>query len=297
MHVVRDADELERGFELSRQEALAAFGDGTVYLERYVERARHVEVQVLGDTFGNVVHLGERDCSVQRRHQKLIEEAPAVGLPGGLVEGVRSAAVALARELGYVGAGTVEFLVDVDRQAFTFLEINARVQVEHPVTEQVTGIDIVRHQLRIAAGEAIPFGQADVHISGHSIECRLNAEDPGAGFAPSPGTLTQWTPPAGEGIRVDTFVQPGTTIPPYYDSMIAKLIVHAADRTTAIATMRRALARTGVSGVATTAALHDRILAHPDFAAAPVTTMWLERVLADESTATAVNSPVSQPTD
>jgi acetyl-CoA carboxylase biotin carboxylase subunit len=276
MTVVRDATELGRGFELSRQEALAAFGDGTVYLERYVERARHVEVQILADQHGNVVHLGERDCSVQRRHQKLIEEAPAVGLDGGAVADLRLAAVALARTLDYVGAGTVEFLVDVDRGTFTFLEINARVQVEHPVSEMVTGVDIVRQQLRIAAGDPLPFGQDDIVVSGHSLECRLNAEDPQADFAPSPGTLTEWTPPAGAGIRVDTFVQPGTSIPPYYDSMIAKLIVHAPDRAAAIALMLRALSRTRVVGVATTAPLHASILAHPDFASSPVTTRWLE---------------------
>ena len=297
MTVVRDPEELGRGFELSRQEALAAFGDGTVFLERYVGHARHVEVQVLGDTHGNVVHLGERDCSVQRRHQKLVEEAPAVGLAPGVVEGVRSAAVALARELEYVGAGTVEFLVDVERGSFTFLEINARVQVEHPVTEMVTGIDIVRQQLRIAAGEPLSFTQDDVVISGHSIECRLNAEDPDAGFAPSPGRLTEWTPPAGEGIRVDTFAEPGATIPPYYDSMIAKLIVRGRDRATAISLMRRALARTGVVGVATTAAFHDRILAHPDFAAAPVTTRWLESVSVGRADPAPLDFPEHQPVD
>jgi acetyl-CoA carboxylase biotin carboxylase subunit len=278
MTVVRDLADLERAFEVSRQEALSAFGDGTVYLERYVERARHVEVQVLADAFGHVVHLGERDCSVQRRHQKLVEESPAAGLDPAVVEGVRSAAVALARELAYVGAGTVEFLVDVDRRSFTFLEINARVQVEHPVTEMVTGIDIVRQQLRVAAGEPLAFDQDAVRISGHSLECRLNAEDPRADFAPSPGRLTEWTPPAGEGIRVDTFAEVGATIPPFYDSMIAKLIVHAPDRATAIELMLRAIARTRVAGVTTTAPLHEAILAHPDFAASPVTTRWLENV-------------------
>jgi acetyl-CoA carboxylase biotin carboxylase subunit len=283
MTVVRDAGDLERGFELSRQEALAAFGDGTVYLERYVERARHVEVQVLADKHGNVVHLGERDCSVQRRHQKLIEEAPAADLPRHLIEGIRSAAVELARELRYVGAGTVEFLVDVDRDSFTFLEINARVQVEHPVTEMVTGVDVVRQQLRIAAGEPLGFGQEDVHLDGHAIECRINAENPRAGFAPSPGTITEWTPPAGEGIRVDTFVEVGAAIPPYYDSMVAKVIVRGRDRATAIDLMRRALDRTRVGGVATTAALHRELLAHPEFAKSPVTTSWLEGLIADAS--------------
>jgi acetyl-CoA carboxylase biotin carboxylase subunit len=279
MTVVREPSDLERAFDVSRQEALAAFGDGTVYLERYVERARHVEVQILADVHGNVVHLGERDCSVQRRHQKLIEEAPAASLRSDVVGGIRSAAVALARELGYVGAGTVEFLVDVDRGEFTFLEINARLQVEHPVTEMVTGVDIVRQQLRIAAGEPLPFRQDDVRVLGHSLECRLNAEDPHVDFAPNPGKLTEWIPPVGEGVRVDSFVQPGTTISPYYDSMIAKLIVHAPDRPAAIGLMRRALATTRVAGVATTLGLHEAILAHPDFVTAPVTTRWLEGVL------------------
>jgi acetyl-CoA carboxylase, biotin carboxylase subunit len=276
MTVVRDLSELERGFELSRQEALSAFGDGTVYLERYVERARHVEVQVLADRFGRVVHLGERDCSVQRRHQKLIEESPATDLAPSLVEDIRTSAVALATDVGYVGAGTVEFLVDVDRGSFTFLEVNARVQVEHPVTEMVCGVDIVRWQLRIAGDEPLGFSQEDVKLAGHSIECRINAEDPDAGFAPNPGTLTEWIPPAGHGIRVDTYAQPGASVAPYYDSMVAKLIVHAADRPRALDLMRRALARTHVQGVATTIPLHAAILASPDFLASPVTTHWLE---------------------
>lgn len=291
MTIVRDAGDLARSFDTSRQEALAAFGDDTVYLERYVEHARHVEVQILADRFEHVIHLGERDCSVQRRHQKLIEEAPAADLDADLVAGVRTAAVELGRELGYVGAGTVEFLVDVDRGSFTFLEINARVQVEHPVTEMVSGIDIVRQQLRIAAGERLTVDQDAVTITGHSIECRLNAENPHADFAPSPGTLTDWIPPAGEGIRVDTFVHPGAMIPPFYDSMIAKLIVHAPDRASAIALMRRALARTVVEGVSTTAPLHDAILAHPDFGASPVTTTWLESAFMGSWANPAVHSP------
>ena len=278
MTVVRDEDGLRRGFETSVQEALAAFGDGTVYLERYVELARHVEVQILADAHGHVVHLGERDCSVQRRHQKLMEEAPAADLDPALVDGVRAAAVALAAGVGYVGAGTVEFLVDVARGTFTFLEVNARVQVEHPVTEMVTGIDIVRWQLRVAAGVPLAFGQDDVTIDGHSIECRINAEDPNAGFAPSPGTLIEWVPPAGEGVRVDTFVQPKSIIAPYYDSMVGKLIVHARDRPSALDLMLRALDKTHVTGVTTTIPLHQAVLAHPDFRKAPVTTQWLESV-------------------
>jgi acetyl-CoA carboxylase biotin carboxylase subunit len=276
MTVVRDLDDLRRGFQRSVQEALAAFGDGTVYLERYVELARHVEVQVLADRFGHVVHLGERDCSVQRRHQKLIEEAPAADLDPALVAGVRAAAVALAVGVGYVGAGTVEFLVDVARNSFTFLEVNARVQVEHPVTELVSGIDIVRWQLRVAADVPLAFTQDDVVIHGHSIECRINAENPDAGFAPSPGTLTEWVAPAGDGIRVDTFAHVGAVVAPYYDSMVGKLIVHARDRPAALDLMLRALDKTRVGGVATTIPLHQAILGHSDFRRSPVTTEWLE---------------------
>lgn len=276
MTIVRDANRLEQAFETSRQEALAAFGDGTVYLERYVEHARHVEVQILADRYGNVVHLGERDCSAQRRHQKLVEESPAVGLPQEVVEGIRSAAVALAQELAYQGAGTVEFLVDLDRGDFVFLEVNARVQVEHPVTEMVTGIDIVRMQLRIAQGERLPFTQDEIVLTGHSVECRINAEDPRNDFRPQPGRLEEWVPPAGARVRVDTYVQAGALIPPHYDSMVAKLIVHADDRPQALELMRRALARTRVVGVTTTIALHEAMLSHEDFVAGPVTTRWLE---------------------
>ena len=275
MTIIRDVAQLERSFETSQQEALMAFGDGTVYLERYVEHARHIEVQILADQHGSVVHLGERDCSAQRRHQKLIEEAPAVSVQQDLLDAIRSSAVALATELDYVGAGTVEFLVDVDRGDFLFLELNARVQVEHPVTEMVTGIDIVRTQLRIAQGEPLPFTQADVVLSGHSIECRINAEDPRANFMPNPGHVQEWIPPQGKGIRVDTYVQPGVTIPPYYDSMVAKLIVHAQDRPSALALMARALERMRISGVTTTAPLHQAIVANQVFATRPITTRWL----------------------
>jgi acetyl-CoA carboxylase biotin carboxylase subunit len=277
MRIVRSAAEVAPAFETATEEAQRAFGDGRVYLERYVENARHVEVQILADTHGTVLHLGERDCSTQRRHQKLIEEAPAAGLDPGIVAGLRADAVRLCRELGYVGAGTVEFLVDLDRQSYVFLELNARVQVEHPVSELVTGVDIVRAQLRVAAGEPLSLTQDDVRISGHSIECRINAEDPDRNFLPSPGRITEWVLPAGAGIRVDTHVQPGTEISPYYDSMIAKLIVHAPDRPAAIALLDRALAKTRIGGVTTTVPLVRRILADPAFAAAPVTTRWLEQ--------------------
>jgi acetyl-CoA carboxylase biotin carboxylase subunit len=233
-------------------------------------------VQVLADHYGNVIHLGERDCSAQRRHQKLIEEAPAVALPIELIEAMRSAAVTLARELAYVGAGTVEFLVDVDRGDFLYLELNARVQVEHPVTEMVTGVDIVRAQLRIAQGEPLWFTQSEVAISGHSIECRINAEDPRANFMPNPGLVTEWVAPQGEGIRVDTFVQSGVLIPPHYDSMVAKLIVHAVDRPAALRLMARALDRLRIGGLSTTAPLHRSIVEDEGFSTQPITTRWIE---------------------
>jgi acetyl-CoA carboxylase biotin carboxylase subunit len=277
MRIVRSVEEVGPAFDSATEEALRAFGDGRVYLERYVERARHVEVQILADTHGTVLHLGERDCSTQRRHQKLIEEAPAAGLDPKLVAGLREDAVRLCQELDYVGAGTVEFLVDLDRRAYLFLELNARVQVEHPVSELVTGVDIVRAQLRIAAGEPLTLTQGQINVSGHAIECRINAEDPDRNFLPSPGTITEWVLPTGAGIRVDTHVQPGTAISPYYDSMIAKLIVHAPDRPAAIELLERALAKARIGGVATTVPLVRRILAEPAFIAAPVTTRWLEQ--------------------
>jgi len=276
MAVVNEPADLERRFQTSRAEALQAFGDGRLYLERYVARARHVEVQVMADAHGNVIHLGERDCSCQRRYQKLIEEAPAAGLAPELVERIRQAAVDLAVALEYVGAGTVEFLVDTERGDFVFLEVNARVQVEHPVTEMVTGVDIVREQLRIAAGEPLSLRQEDVTIRGHAVECRINAEDPEAGFLPSPGTLTRWAPPAASGIRVDTHCRPGYTIPPYYDSLLAKAIATADDRAAALELMRRGLERFRIEGVKTTVPLLAAVIAAPAFAAAPVTTKWLE---------------------
>nr|WP_246372338.1 ATP-grasp domain-containing protein [Gordonia humi] len=278
MTILRSEDQVTAGYLRSSVEAERAFGDGTVYLEPYVERARHVEVQILADSHGNICHLGERDCSTQRRYQKIIEEAPAVGLPARLVDEIRTAAVDLCKGLGYVGAGTVEFLVDADRNRFVFLEVNARVQVEHPISEAVTGIDIVREQLRIARGLPLSFTQADVAIDGHAIECRLNAEDSRRDFAPTPGTITQWTVPSGEGVRIDTFAHAGAVISPWYDSLIAKVIVHAPTREAAIDRMRKVLSKIHAEGVSTTADIHQAILAHPDFAEAPVTTKWLEDV-------------------
>jgi acetyl-CoA carboxylase, biotin carboxylase subunit len=276
MTIVRSLDEVEAAYGRSSTEAERAFGDGTVYFEPYVEKARHVEVQILADTHGNVCHLGERDCSTQRRYQKIVEEAPAADLPASVVEEIRRAAVDLARALDYVGAGTVEFLVDARTHRFIFLEVNARVQVEHPITEAVTGIDIVREQLRIARGETLSFSQDDVVLSGHAIECRLNAENARAGFLPTPGTIARWTVPQGTGVRIDTYAHDGAVVAPWYDSLIAKVVVHADDRDAAVALMRRTLDRIEVEGVSTTADIHAAILAHPDFAKAPVTTRWVE---------------------
>jgi acetyl-CoA carboxylase, biotin carboxylase subunit len=276
MAILQGPGDLDAHFARARAEAQQAFGDGRLYAEPYIPRARHVEVQVLADTHGKVVHLGDRDCSCQRRYQKLIEEAPAPGLPEPLVESIRAAAVDLARALEYVGAGTVEFLVDTDTGAFIFLEVNARVQVEHPVTEAVTDIDIVREQLRIAAGEPLSFDQSDVTFNGHAVECRINAEDPYANFVPTPGLLTEWVPPQGSDVRVDTHCRKGAEVPPYYDSLVAKLITRGDDRAAALALMRRALARFRVEGIKTTIPLHRAVLDDPAFDDGPVTTRWLE---------------------
>lgn len=276
MTIVRGPEDLREGFIRSSTEAERAFGDGTVYLEPYIERARHIEVQLLADSHGNVRHLGERDCSAQRRYQKIIEEAPSVGLSDELVGRIRDAAVRLAQALNYVGAATCEFLVDVQRETFVFLEVNARVQVEHPVSEMVTGIDIIREQIRIARGEEISFLQEEVVVGGHAIECRINAENVPAGFLPSPGVVTEWTIPQGDGVRVDTYMHDGATVPPYYDSLIAKIIVHAPTRAEAIAKMVRILEKSRVTGVSTTIELQLAILRDETFSSEPITTKWLE---------------------
>ena len=276
MTIIRSAADVEAQFVRASTEADRAFGDGTLYMEPYVERARHVEVQILADTHGNVVHLGERDCSTQRRYQKLIEEAPSVDLEPALVDRIRAAAVGLARGLDYVGAGTVEFLVDVTKSTFIFLEVNARVQVEHPVTEAISGIDIVREQLSIARGNVLSFRQEDVVLTGHAIECRINAENARAGFSPAPGRITRWTAPQGTGIRIDTYAFEGAEVPPYYDSLVAKLIVYAPTRADAIALMSRALDKLQVDGISTTRSLHQAIMANAEFRRSPVTTKWLE---------------------
>jgi acetyl-CoA carboxylase biotin carboxylase subunit len=260
----------------ARQEAEAAFKDGSVYLEKYIEKPRHVEVQFLGDRQGNVVHLWERDCSLQRRHQKLVEESPAPNLPEKVRARMCHAAVRLAQAAGYYNAGTCEFLLD-QQNNFYFIEVNARIQVEHPVTELVTGIDLVREQIRIAAGEPLTFRQRDVVHRGVAIECRINAEDPAAGFRPSPGVVTRWQPPGGPGVRFDSHVVTGYRVPPHYDSLVAKLLVHQPTRAEALAVMRRALGEFVVEGIRTTIPLHRQVLQHESFIAGQVDTNFIER--------------------
>ena len=279
MVIAHNRAEVETGFARASAEAQAAFNDGTLFLERFVPRARHVEVQLMGDGRGKVVHFGERDCSVQRRYQKLIEEAPSVAMPQALRERLHASATALAASVNYRGAGTAEFLYDVDRGEISFMEVNARIQVEHPVSEQVTGADLIQWQLRIAGGEPLDLAQDDIKVSGHAIECRINAEDPMLDFRPSPGRITRWSPPEGEGIRLDTHMAEGATIPPFYDSMIGKLIVTADTRAQAIERLAGALADFRVEGVPTTIGLHREIIAHPDFVANQIHTRWLEQTL------------------
>ena len=270
--------DVAQAVELASAEAGAAFGDPRVYLERYVSSGRHVELQVLGDGRGEVIHLGERDCSVQRRYQKLIEETPAVGLSSRLLGELREAGVRFSRRLEYRGAGTVEFLVDTERDCFYFLEMNSRIQVEHPVTEAVTGVDLVAEQIAIANGEGLRLAQSDVRLRGHAIECRINAEDPAQDFRPSPGRVSVATWPSGPGIRVDTHIEAGSTVPPFYDSLLGKLIVHGPDRAAALDLLERALAATHIEGVATNRAFHQRVLANPEFRRGGVDTGFVARL-------------------
>jgi acetyl-CoA carboxylase biotin carboxylase subunit len=280
MRVIRAVGELPKAMKTAQREAEAAFGVGDVYLEKYVENPRHIEFQVLGDHHGAVVHLGERECSIQRRHQKLLEEGPSVAVTEKMRRKLGSTVVDAARAVQYTNAGTFEFLLD-DKGNFFFLEVNTRVQVEHPVTEAITGIDIVKEQIRIAAGERLSFKQGDVTFTGHSIECRINAEDPET-FAPSPGVVHAYSVPGGPGVRVDTFIHAECTIPPYYDSMIAKIIVHGRDRQEAIARMRRTLEMTVIEGIKTSIPMHLKILADPDFIAGRLHTGFMERYLVEK---------------
>jgi acetyl-CoA carboxylase biotin carboxylase subunit len=265
MRIVRNREDLARAYATCQAEAQAGFGSPLLYLEKFVEGARHVEVQVLGDRNGIRVHLGERDCSIQRRHQKLVEESPAPSISTETRAKLCKAALVVANAVNYVSAGTVEFLVERSGN-FYFIEMNTRIQVEHPVTEMVTGIDLVREQIRIAAGEGLGYRQEAIRFTGHAIECRVNAEDP-EHFVPSPGRVTMWVPPGGPAVRVDSHMTPGYVVPPHYDSLIAKVIAHGRDRPEAVARMRRALSETLVSGVKTTIPFHQKLLADPVFLA------------------------------
>ncbi len=279
MKVARDETELEDAWRIARTEARAAFGNDAVYLEKYLDRPRHIELQILADAHGNVVHLGERDCSLQRRHQKLLEEAGSPALDAAERDALGVTVTAALRQLGYRNAGTLEFLYQ-DGQ-FAFIEMNTRLQVEHPVTEMVCGIDLVAEQIRIAAGEPLGYDQSEITFSGHAIECRITAEDPET-FVPTPGKVTVYHAPGGLGVRVDSALYTGCVVPPYYDSMVAKLIVHARTRPEAIARMRRSLAEFAVVGIKTTLPLHQRIIEAPDFVRGDYTIHWLERFVSGE---------------
>jgi acetyl-CoA carboxylase biotin carboxylase subunit len=276
MRIVRDESELESLMSSAANEARSAFGDATLYMEKFIEHARHIEIQVMADMHGDVVYLGERECSTQRRHQKLIEEAPSPAVDEAMRRAMGECAVSLTRNAEYCGAGTIEFVVDQRDNRYFFLEMNTRIQVEHPVTEMITGFDLVAEQIRVAAGLPLSFTQADVQLQGHAIECRINAEDPDRNFLPRPGLISRWDVPAGEGIRVDSHCYAGYTVPPYYDSLLGKLIVHAPTREQAIARMRQALGGLRVEGPSTTAPFHDAVLAHADFVNGKVTTRWVE---------------------
>ena len=276
MRLVPGPDQLTSLFKAAQGEAEAAFGNPGLYMEKFIDRPRHVEVQVLADRHGNVVHLGERDCSIQRRHQKLLEEAPSPALDPELRRRMGEAAVAAARSIQYEGAGTVEFLLDRSG-GFYFMEMNTRIQVEHPVTEMVTGIDLIAEQLRIAGGEPISVSQDQIQLRGHAIECRINAEDAAHNFRPAPGKITGWLPPGGPGVRVDSHVYTGYDIPPFYDSLIGKLIIWAPDRESALKRMRRALNECAVTGIPTTVDFHLRLLDRPEFQRGDVHTKFVEQ--------------------
>jgi acetyl-CoA carboxylase biotin carboxylase subunit len=278
MFQVREPGALEGAVERAVSEAHAAFGDPRVYLERFVTSGRHVEIQILGDGV-DAIHLGDRDCSIQRRYQKLVEEAPAPRLDADLRARMHEAAVTFARHLRYRGAGTVEFLVDLERDAFSFLEMNARIQVEHPVTEAITGIDLVAEQIAIAEGQGLRLRQDDVAFDGHAIECRINAEDWLRDFQPDPGTVTRVAVPVGPGLRVDTHLQAGAEVPPFYDSLLAKLIASGRDRDQALERLRSALGRFTIAGVATTVPMHLAVVQEPDFIVGGVDTTWFPRFL------------------
>jgi len=278
MRLVTNEGDLIKLFRAAQGEAEAAFGNGGVYLEKFLEAPRHIEFQILADSYGNVVHLGERDCSIQRRHQKLLEEAPSPVLSPELREKMGSAAVRAAQSIDYVGAGTVEFLLDKNGD-FYFMEMNTRIQVEHPVTEMITGLDLISEQIKVAQGDRLSFAQEDIQLRGHAIECRINAEDPDHDFRPHPGRITAYLPPGGPGVRIDSHVYTDYEIPPYYDSLIGKLIVWGPDRPTAIKRMRRALRECAITGIPTTIGFHERILEVPAFLAGEVYTNFISEHL------------------
>jgi len=278
MRLVRDERDLVRLFQAAQGEAEAAFGNPGLYLEKFIERPRHIEFQILADSYGNVIHLGERDCSIQRRHQKLLEEAPSPALTTQLREKMGTAAVMAAKSINYVGAGTVEFLVSQSGE-FYFMEMNTRIQVEHPVTEMITGLDLVAEQIRVAQGEKLQLTQDQVVLRGHAIECRINAEDPDHDFRPAPGRISGYLPPGGPGVRMDSHVYTDYQIPPYYDSLIAKLIVWGADRPAAINRMKRALRECALTGLPTTIGFHQKILETPEFVHGEVYTDFVEQVM------------------
>jgi len=276
IRVAKSEEELIKGISITQQEAATAFGNPGVYIEKYIEDFRHVEIQVLADSFGNTIHLGERDCSIQRRLQKLIEESPSPALDADMREKMGTAAVKAAEAVNYTGAGTVEFIYDYREKKFYFMEMNTRIQVEHPVTEMVTGIDLIKEQIKVANGEKLSYKQEDVTFSGWAIECRINAENPEKNFMPSAGKINMYLAPGGYGVRIDSAVYPGYSIPPFYDSMIAKLIVHADTREEAIAKMKRALSEFAVEGISTTIPFHLKLLNHEKFVSGEFNTKFLE---------------------
>lgn len=278
MRLVKEASELPKLFSAAQGEADAAFGNPGLYLEKFIERPRHIEIQILADNYGNVIHLGERDCSIQRRHQKLLEEAPSPALTQKLRDQMGHAAVAAAKSINYTGAGTVEFLLDKSGK-FYFMEMNTRIQVEHPVTEMITGLDLIAEQIRIAQGEKLQIKQNQVVLNGHAIECRINAEDPDRNFRPHPGRISGYLPPGGPGVRMDSHVYTDYEIPAYYDSLIGKVIVWGRDRPTAIRRMKRALRECAITGVPTTLGFHQKILDSPEFLSGEVYTNFVEQFL------------------
>lgn len=276
IRVARNEQELIKGINITQQEAMTAFGNPGVYIEKYIEDFRHVEIQVLADTYGNTIHLGERDCSIQRRLQKLLEETPSPALDGEIREEMGRAAVKAAEAVAYTGAGTVEFIYDYNNRKYYFMEMNTRIQVEHPVTEMVTGVDLIKEQIKIASKERLNLRQEDVTFTGWSIECRINAENPEKNFMPSPGKIKMYLPPGGLGVRIDSAAYPGYTIPPYYDSMIAKVITYGSSREEAISRMKRALSEFVIEGIYTTIPFHLKLLEHEKFIEGQFNTKFLE---------------------